>query len=379
MKRWPTKKIGELCDVANERASEGTIPYLEIGNLDPKTKEYELSDKPSVKGALAAKAGDILVSRVRPTRGAIALLRENGFAVSSAFTILRPRHEITNRFLFLTLAWNGVFPTYLGRHAKGALYPTVTEHDVLAYEVPVPLLAEQERIVKLLDEADELRKLRTQADRRATALIPAIFHEMFGDPIANSKGFPTTTLGELASVERGRFTPRPRNDPSYFDGKYPFIQTGDIANSNGLVTQYSQTLNEKGKTVSKEFPAGAIVIAIVGATIGRTAILGIPVFATDSVIAIQPHRDQVVTEYIHYVLQFWRPVFIAQAPETARANLNAATLKAVKIPIPPLLQQKEFAQRVKEIRELETSQATSRTRLDALFQSMLHRAFNGEL
>jgi type I restriction enzyme S subunit len=138
-------------------------------------------------------------------------------------------------------------------------------------------------------------------------------------------------------------------------------------------------LNEKGKAVSKEFPAGAIVIAIVGATIGRTAILGIPVFATDSVIAIQPHRDQVVTEYVHYVLQFWRPVFIAQAPETARANLNAATLKAVKIPVPPPSQQKDFAQRVKEIRELEVSQATSRTRLDALFQSMLHRAFNGDL
>jgi type I restriction enzyme S subunit len=246
-------------------------------------------------------------------------------------------------------------------------------------KIPIPPLTEQERIVRLLDKADELRKLRAQADTRTTALLPAFFNKMFGDPIANSKGFPTATLGELTSVERGKFTPRPRNDPSYFGGDYPFIQTGDIANSGGVVTRYSQTLNEKGKSVSKEFPAGAIVIAIVGATIGQTAILGMPVFATDSVIAIQPNCERVVTAYVHNVLKFWRPVFLAQAPETARANLNAATLKAVKIPVPPLSLQKEFAQRMTEIRELEAAQSASRQRLEALFQSMLHRAFNGEL
>jgi type I restriction enzyme S subunit len=249
----------------------------------------------------------------------------------------------------------------------------------LSLSVPVPPLAEQERIVKLLDEVDELRRLRTQADHRTAALIPALFHEMFGDPITNSKGLPTAALGELASVERGKFTPRPRNDPSYFGGDFPFIQTGDIANSDGFVTRHSQTLNEKGKSVSKEFPAGAIVIAIVGATIGQTAILGIPVFATDSVVAIQPHRDRAIPEYIHHVLRFWRPVFVAQAPETARANLNVATLKAVETPVPPLALQKEFAARVTEIRAVQTEQAASRQRLENLFQSMLHKAFNGEL
>jgi type I restriction enzyme S subunit len=55
---------------------------------------------------------------------------------------------------------------------------------------------------------------------------------------------------------------------------------------------------------------------------------------------------------------------------------NLSTLKVI---VPPLALQKEFAQRVKEIRELETNQTTSRTRMHALFQSMLHRAFNGDL
>ena len=368
MKSWPTKPLLQLCrpkqwtTLSKNKLSQSGYPVYgangKIGFADNYTHE-----QPTILIGCRGSCGTIHVTEPKSYANGNAMALDN---------------LDTSQVL---LPWAVYFFHHRGfaDTITGSSQPQITQQGLARVEVPLPPLAEQKRIVKLLDEADELRKLRVQADHRANNLIPAIFHEMFGDPIANSKKFPTATLGELASVERGKFTPRPRNDHSYFDGKYPFIQTGDIANSNGLVTQYSQTLNEKGKAVSKEFPAGAIVIAIVGATIGRTAILGIPVFATDSVIAIQPHRDQVVTEYVHYVLQFWRPVFIAQAPETARANLNAATLKAVKIPVPPLSQQKEFAQRVKEIRELEASQATSRTRLDALFQSMLHRAFNGEL
>jgi type I restriction enzyme S subunit len=62
-----------------------------------------------------------------------------------------------------------------------------------------------------------------------------------------------------------------------------------------------------------------------------------------------------------------------------QANINSQELKSIIVPVPPLALQKEFAQRVTEIRELEASQGTSRTRLDALFQSILHRAFNGEI
>ena len=62
-----------------------------------------------------------------------------------------------------------------------------------------------------------------------------------------------------------------------------------------------------------------------------------------------------------------------------QANINSQELKSIPVPVPPLALQKEFARCVTEIRALEAEQATSRTRLDALFQSLLHRAFNGEL
>ena len=67
------------------------------------------------------------------------------------------------------------------------------------------------------------------------------------------------------------------------------------------------------------------------------------------------------------------------APQMAQKNINLKILSELTIPVPPLDLQKEFAQRVSEIRKLEAGQATSRTDLDALFQSMLHRAFNAQL
>jgi restriction endonuclease S subunit len=382
MKLWPIKPILEVATIVSSRVQpfKGRRKYIATGGLDGRTvvswEDVDFSSKPS-RADLVAEKGDVLFARMQATNKVTLVTGDvDNYIWSTGFAVLRPKAHLRSRFLMHYLA-SPTFQAAKDTQCTGATQKALPNDGLRKLALPVPPLLEQDKILKLLDEADELRRLRAQADTDTASLVPALFHRMFGDPITNTKGFPIATLGEFASVQRGKFTPRPRNDPSYFGGSHPFIQTGDIANSNGLVTTYTQTLNEKGKKVSKEFPAGSLVIAIVGATIGQTAILGIPVFATDSVIAIQPDRERALTEYLHNVLKFWRPVFLAQAPETARANLNAATLKAVKIPIPPIALQKVFADRVNEIRGIEAAQALSRTSLDSLFQSMLHNAFNG--
>jgi type I restriction enzyme S subunit len=157
---------------------------------------------------------------------------------------------------------------------------------------------------------------------------------MFGDPVRNEKDWKTKPLEKLARIERGRFSPKPRNDPKFYGGTYPFIQTGDISRSNGRLSIYSQTLNELGIKVSKEFKKGTIVIAIVGATIGETAVLQIDTYATDSVIGITPISNEVDSVYLEFLLRFWKPVIKANAPEAARANINIETLRPLKIIVP---------------------------------------------
>jgi type I restriction enzyme S subunit len=104
----------------------------------------------------------------------------------------------------------------------------------------------------------------------------------------------------LCKVERGKFTYRPRNDPAFYDGKYPFIQTGDIEKSNIYIKHFSQTLNEKGLSVSKIFPSGIIAITI-AANIGSVAITTFPVCFPDSRVAIAPHKIDLL--FLYYYLK----------------------------------------------------------------------------
>lgn len=88
------------------------------------------------------------------------------------------------------------------------------------------------------------------------------------------KGYKQTEIGvipedwdvqafqDVAILERGKFTARPRNDPKYYGGDIPFIQTGDVANSNGNISTFSQTLNQEGLKVSKLFSAGTIFLQL---------------------------------------------------------------------------------------------------------------------
>src|SRR5262249_22034230 len=93
-------------------------------------------------------------------------------------------------------------------------------------------------------------------------------------------------LAEVAEVDRGQFTRRPRNDPAFYDGPYPFIQTGDVTSNVGRrLRAYSQTLNERGAKVSRQFPADSIAVTI-AANICDTAILDMPTYFPDSEVGV---------------------------------------------------------------------------------------------
>jgi restriction endonuclease S subunit len=109
-------------------------------------------------------------------------------------------------------------------------------------------------------------------------------------------------LGNYAQLSRGRFSIRPRNDPRYFDGDYPFIQIGDLPREGGYINEHKQTLNEKGLKVSKEFERNTIAIAIVGATIGNTGILSYKMCFPDSLIGVVT-KTKYSSIFIEYYLR----------------------------------------------------------------------------
>lgn len=155
-------------------------------------------------------------------------------------------------------------------------------------------------------------------------------------------GWNFNKLEELATVERGKFSARPRNDPKYYGGSIPFVQTGDIASSKTYLTDYSQTLNEKGLKVSRLFPKNTILITI-AANIGDTAITSFDVACPDSLVAIQPNVEKADTYWLKKVLETRKADLDGKATQNAQKNINLQVLKPLSILTPPISEQRKIA------------------------------------
>lgn len=256
--------------------------------------------------------------------------------------------------------------------------------DFVRLEIPVPSLAVQERIVKLLDEAGELRKLSALADHRSADLIPALFHEMFGDPNHNPKRWPVVAFGELLR-EPLRNGLSPAKAGQYHGNVLTLSAvTGQQFNIDAWKTALFARLPHNESRASEE-------LFLICRGNGNRELVGRAKFPwhvgddfvfPDTMIAAVPNTEKLLPGFLE---EAWNlPHTRGQIESGARTTngtfkINQTVIERVCLLVPPLPVQKEFAKRVTEIRDLEAKQAASREHLDALFQSMLHRAFRGEL
>lgn len=151
-------------------------------------------------------------------------------------------------------------------------------------------------------------------------------------------------LDSVSAVDRGKFTIRPRNDPRFYGGQYPFIQTGDVALSEGrTLNSYSQTLNEMGLSVSRLFPAGTIMVTI-AANIADTCIIGIPMCAPDSLVGVQPKARE-NARFIELSIRRRKMWLETRAPQTAQRNINLEDLRPLLIAWPDGLERLRISER----------------------------------
>jgi type I restriction enzyme, S subunit len=145
---------------------------------------------------------------------------------------------------------------------------------------------------------------------------------------------------DIATLERGKFTHRPRNDPQMYDGVHPFIQTGDVARAIKYITVYKQTLSDRGTTVSKQFKKGILVMAI-AANIGDVAIVDFDTYFPDSIVAYKPKNND--TDYLFYLFSATRHELDKVKVTSTQDNLNLERLNSLIRFIPPLSEQKLIA------------------------------------
>ena len=386
MKPWPTVRLGEV--VTSAQRAEAPMPgtaYRQIGVKlwGEGAYERETMDGSQTKYAqlFRAEAGDIIVNKIWARNGSVAVVPKSlaGCFGSGEFPMFAPKLDrLESRWMhWLTKTrgfWAQCDEKSQGTSGKNRIKP----EQFLNVEIPLPPLAEQRRVVARIEELAAHRTLRHQAAEEAEALFDSFLTARF-----DSSDWPLKQLPDVAEVARGKFGHRPRNEPRFYGGEFPFIQIGDISNSGRYIRTHSQSLNKDGLAISRMFPAGTVAIAITGATIGVTGILGFDSCFPDSIVGIQARPESVTPEFIYLTVEHAKKTALAEATQTTQPNINLGNLNRLKVRVPPLPEQRRIVAELDalqaEVDDLKRLQARTAAELDALLPAILDKAFKGEL
>lgn len=255
--------------------------------------------------------------------------------------------------------WNPkyIFYSLFANYAKGGTIPfenrttglhnLQTDSYVNSVMIMERKIEEQTDIVTILDKVNQLINYEKKQFEDLDILVKSRFIEMFGDPVINSKGWITKRLPELGTLSRGMSKHRPRNAPEFLGGPYPLIQTGDVANADGYIKEYTSTYSELGFRQSKMWPKGTLCITI-AANIAKTAILEFASCFPDSIVGFNAYSD-VTNEYIHHWFTFVQRIIEEQAPESAQKNINMKILSNLKVMVPDKNIQHEYVDFLKQV------------------------------
>lgn len=310
---------------------------------------------------------------------------------------LRPKPDVCSSFLRWALVLLHRRPEIWRFQQQTTGMSNLNVRDYLRHEIDIPSPDIQQRIAEILSTVDESIE-ETEALIAKTQQIKAgLMHDLFTRGVTPDgqlrppreeapqlykespfgwipKEWSIRPLNKLADVNRGKFTIRPRNDPRYYDGAHPFIQTGDVAFASGRVlTIYSQTLNDRGLGVSRLFPLGTIMVTI-AANIADTCVLGIPMCAPDSLVGVVPNAGE-VGRYLELCIRQRKRWFENRAPQTAQKNINLDDLRPLPIPYPDRQEQAHIVDTYeavdKQLQEEEQTSAKLQTLKHGLMQDLL--------
>jgi len=377
---FPIKRLGEVVEfldskrrpVTESDRRAGRYPYYGANGIQGTIDDF-IFDEPLV---LLAEDGGHFNDADR----GIAYRIFGKTWVNNHAHVLRPTEKIEIGYLCRVLENYDVSPFVTGT-TRGKL----TKAGASRIEIPLPPLAEQRRIAEVLDRAEALRAKRRAALAQLDALTQSLFLDVFGDPATNPKGWPVRRLIELIidgpqnglykpSTDYGSGTPILRID-AFYDGAVTDISA---------LKRVRLAEDERNKFRLTE---DDVVINRVNSLeyLGKCALIPkLPEKAVFESNMMRMRFDPKTTQP-RFVVQFLQTGFIKSQIQMCakhavnQASINQQDVSGFRVNLPPLPLQREFARRVTAVESLKTAQRASLAELDALFATLQHRAFRGEL
>lgn len=384
---WELKSIKEAFEIVKEKGRENSVPYLEIGDIDINSKTYILKSKPAVKGCKISKKGDLLISRVRPTRGAIVQIKEETIPVSSAFTILRNQKLLFDSFAFYFFAWNNEFHNYLGNNCSGSLYPTVSESILTDYKILIPPYKEQKLIVSKIEELfSELESGKQQLLTAQQQL--KVYRQSLLKWAFESNDYPIFNMVDLnIKIQIGPFGTQLHKD-DYIENGIPLINPMHIQNGK-IVPNYSYSIrNEKMQSLPNYILKEGDVIMGRRGEMGRCGLVSKTEdgwFCGTGSLYFRPNPTKLNSRFLYYYLssQPIKKYLELNAGGTTMANLNLKIVKEIPIKLPEIKEQEQIVNEIESkltvCDKIEETIRQSLLQAETLKQSILKKAFEGKL
>ena len=365
-KNWSMQRVKHGFTRKNEKAMRENPVILSLARTGVKVRDISNNEGQIAESYFnynPVEPGDLLLNPMDLYSGANCSVSNVSGVISPAYINLKSKDGINPFFYdyyFKVQYWMMAFFSY----GKGVSFDnrwTLNAETLMNYPIVALPYDEQCKIADYLDKKcskiDAIIKKQQAVIENLKAYKLSVITEVVTkglNPNAEMKDSEIEWIGVIpvhwslcklkyvTEIMRGKFNHRPRNDPKYYDGKYPFVQTGDVARASKFIETYSQTLNELGYSVSKEFPKGSICMTI-AANVGDVAVLNFDACFPDSVVGFVP-AEETHWNYLYYVLSAMKQQFTRNAIISTQLNLNIEIIKEEFIPIVVYQEQLDIAQ-----------------------------------
>ena len=370
---WPIVELGKAVEfldhlrkpVTKSDRKDGPYPYYGANGQQGTVDGY-IFDEPLV---LLAEDGGNFGSREKP----VAYKITGKTWVNNHAHVLRPRKMTDIDYLRRVLSFYNVMP-----YVNGATRLKLTKGNASRMPIPLPSLAIQKKISAILEKADQACRKRQEALRLTDQFLQAAFIKMFGDPIKNPKGWKVTTFGKaMTNIRYGTGSP-----PPYQDKGMPFIMATNIKNGTVQDNKIRYISLEASRDIAKcRVKAGDLIIVRSGVNAGDCGLIPSQydgAFAAYDLIVELPYPNAVY--YNHLINSPFGKTQLAPLKRRAgQPHLNAEQICSLRFPSPSEAEKIKFVELVGKVEAFCEKQRQSKQELETLFQSLMQRAFGGEL
>ena len=342
------------------------IPYLTANFLRSNNADFWIEN---LEGAVTAQEGDCLI--LWDGAGAGDLFTAKSGVVSSTMAVVTTKSSnVLREFLTLFVSSKA---NYIKETCRGTTVPHVSPDAISNMELAIPPRPEQKRIVDLISSVDSyIQALQQQLDS-AKKSRNAVLHELL---TSGADDWVETTLGEIANWGSGG-TPKADN-PDFYDGEIPWCVIGDLTESDVWETEKRITKLGLANSSAKVIDPGSVLLAMYGASIGRTGISAIPMATNQAIAFARCDTNLVLPKYLLAYLQTQKTKFVEMGQGAAQPNISQTIIKSWPVALPPISYQDQLVSTMDVFNTTLFSLQSSIQASKALRSSLLSDLLSGE-